>query len=131
MKLTDLACEDVESVRTSQDGILYRNIVKAFYLQAPRNRKIATSADTLDFPSNTTIHFIATQLHVSAHYRSIIRVSNKNSFKKGKHAYKVYTLFVFMRPQKLRQVTSYASLLCKLTAVISIKLLSKTLHFVL
>ena len=38
------------------------------YLRAPRNRKIASSANTLVFPSN----FTATRLHVSVHYITII-----------------------------------------------------------
>jgi hypothetical protein len=50
-----------------------------------------------DFLSNTTIHFIATQLHVSVHYRNIIRLSNKKNLKTvNMHAkyklHEVYTL---------------------------------------
>ena len=36
-----------------------------------------------DFPRNTTIHFIATQLHVFIQYKTIIRLPNKNLKKKG------------------------------------------------
>jgi hypothetical protein len=92
-------------------------------------RRTASSADILDFPSNTTIQFTATRIHVSTHYRSIIRLSNKNSFLKGKHAHKVCICFVFMRPEQLRQVTTYAFLMCQLIDVISLKHMHKNFIF--
>jgi hypothetical protein len=39
--------------------------------------------NTQTFPSEGTVHFIATQFHASAQHRTIIRLSNKNFSKKA------------------------------------------------
>jgi hypothetical protein len=49
---------------------------------------------TVSLP-NTMIYFIATQLHVLVHYRSTIRLSNKNFLKKI-NVHTNYKLYLFL-----------------------------------
>jgi len=56
-----------------------------------------------DFPSNMTIHFNATQLHVSGgHYRTIRRASNKSTLKKVEMHTK-YTPHLFCEISKIME----------------------------
>jgi beta-galactosidase beta subunit len=73
-----------------------------------RGERYNTVEKYTDFPSNTTVLFIATQLHVSAHCRTFIRMANKNLSKEINTHAKYVNTRIFLKGKKKKKQTHYS-----------------------